>query len=234
MRRLLDDDQRSRGERLRHPDDRRAHLVAHALCRHVLGGLLGVAPEALRFVRDAHGKPAVRHPARELFFSLSHTRGLVACAASFDGPLGLDVEPIDAAPADPELLDLFLQAAPAGDAPGDAGRAFYACWTALEAYWKARGTGLSTANPRLRLARQDGVLQGTLEGDASGASRLFITPVDVDPGFAVALACRWLPTLLVAPWSPSAPKGPQKCDKRSLVSRGGGNHRHALLTSCES
>jgi 4'-phosphopantetheinyl transferase len=219
MRRALDDDQRARGDRLRAAEDRRAHVVAHAMCREVLGGLLGLAPAAVRFVRDAHGKPAVQGGGRELFFSLSHTRGLVACAASFDGPLGIDVEAIDAAQADAELLDLFVQAPAPEGMPGDATAAFYACWTAVEAYWKARGTGLSTANPRLRLARQGDGLQATLENDASEASRLFVTPIDAAPGFAVALACRRVPTLRVVHWGPWAPERAQKCDKSTFVSR---------------
>jgi hypothetical protein len=48
---------------------------------------------------------------------------------------------------DAALLDSFI--AP----PEAAGADFYFYWTALEAYWKAAGTGLSAGQPRLYLAR---------------------------------------------------------------------------------
>src|SRR6478672_8478413 len=105
---LLDADEQARCARLRVDADRHAYVVAHAACRVALGRLLGVAPQALRLTRDAHGKPALQGTGSALHFSLSHTRGLVACAASFAGPLGLDVETLDDTRGDAGLLDLFV------------------------------------------------------------------------------------------------------------------------------
>jgi 4'-phosphopantetheinyl transferase len=202
LRLLLDDDQRQRADRLRFEADRHASVIAQGLCRNMLGALAGISPEKVRFTRDAHGKPSAQGAASPWYFSLSHTRGLVACAASLHGPLGIDVEAADAHPQDADVLDLFLRAPEDGVLDQRGASGFYACWTALEAYWKARGTGLTSANPRLVLSRPDGPLQAALEGDPAQASRLFITPIEAADGFAVALACGWVPTLQLAVWTP--------------------------------
>jgi hypothetical protein len=105
--------------------------------------------------------------------------------------------------------------------PAQPDAAFHACWTALEAYWKARGTGLTPANPRLKLSRADGGgLHASLEHDSSGASRLVITPVDAGPGFAVALACGWTPTLQRMALPSTHHERAQRCDNRPLRFRG--------------
>lgn len=220
--RLLDDDERARLGRLRLDADRHAYGVAHGACRLALGGELGVDPRSLRFCRDAHGKPALQGAASGLHFSLSHTRSLVACAATISGPLGIDVEPVQAmANVDAALLERFVCPPAAGVLPAQPDAAFHACWTALEAYWKARGVGLTPANPRLRLERADeGRLHATLEHDLSGDSRLVVTPIDAGPGVAVALACRWTPTLQRMQLPAPPHERPQKCDKRSLLTCG--------------
>jgi len=203
LRLLLDDDQRQRADRLRFEADRHASVIAQGLCREMLGALAGIPPGEVRFTRDAHGKPSAQGAASPWFFSVSHTRGLVACAASLHGPLGIDVEAEDDHPEDADVLDLFMRAPDEGVLEQRGPKAFYACWTALEAYWKARGTGLTSANPRLVLSRPEGPLHAALEGDSAQASRLFITPIEAADGFAVALACGWVPTLQLAVLAPA-------------------------------
>jgi 4'-phosphopantetheinyl transferase len=212
LRALLDDDQCLRADRLRFEADRHASIIAQGLCRTMLGDLAGVPPREVRLTRDAHGKPSAQGTASRWHFSLSHTRGLVACAASLRGPLGIDVEALDAHPQDADVLDLFLRPPEQGVLDERASEAFYGGWTALEAYWKARGTGLTSANPRLVLSRPDGLLQAALEGDATQASRLFITPIEAADGFAVALACGWVPTLQLAVLKPS-----HLCNRKSAT-----------------
>lgn len=117
------------------------------MLRLLLGDVLGVAPESLRFERGDKGKPFL--PDQPQFhFNLSHSEGYAALAWSAGRTeLGLDLEDttrnVDWAAlaprffARPESERLSLQADP---------RAwFFRTWTAKEAYIKAIGTGLFLA-----------------------------------------------------------------------------------------
>lgn len=147
--RVLDAQEQERASRLAFEADRRAFVVAHAMRRIALGAALGVDAQDLRFGAGAHGQPLLLHAqAGALAFSLTRSRELVALAVSRSGPVGIDVEPLGDG-VDAQLLAPYL-ALPASREPlGD--ERFYACWTALEAYWKARGLGLSAAHPRIEL-----------------------------------------------------------------------------------
>ena len=140
---LLSDEERERLERLRRPEDRRDYAVAHALLRQTLASSGSRAAADWQFTTDDRGRPGLVNG--QLAFSLSHTRGLVACAVATAGQVGLDVEavrPIEAAqiaddffsPQEQRELDLL-------DAPAAALR-FFDCWTLKEAYSKAIGAGL--------------------------------------------------------------------------------------------
>lgn len=140
---LLSGGERERFERLRRPDDRRDYALAHALLRQTLASSGSHAAADWQFTTDDRGRPGLANG--QLVFSLSHTRGLVACAVSTAGQVGLDVEavrPISAAQiaddffSPEEQRQLELLGAPA------AALRFFDCWTLKEAYSKAIGAGL--------------------------------------------------------------------------------------------
>jgi 4'-phosphopantetheinyl transferase len=147
---LLSDEERARLRRLVRAEDRLAFTAAHALVRSALSHCVPQVPAtAWEFVRTPYGKPEIAAPRVRppLRFSLSHTRGLVACAVTAGTPCGVDVEAVDRA-MDPLrlagavctpherswLAGLERAARPAG---------FCRLWTLKEAYVKARGRGLS-------------------------------------------------------------------------------------------
>jgi hypothetical protein len=84
-----------RCKRFAFDDDRRDYAVAHALLRRLLSHRHAVSPEAWRFEATPSGKPRVAadFAALPLAFSLSHARGLVACAVSEDAEVGIEVDP---------------------------------------------------------------------------------------------------------------------------------------------
>jgi 4'-phosphopantetheinyl transferase len=137
---LLDDAERDRLRRFRHPADRARYLAAHALTRLVLADAVGAAAAELAFDRtcrcgEQHGKPTLPGGPG---FSLTHGGDLVGLAVH-DGPVGLDVERLR------PLHDLAAMAAHAcspAEAVPDAA-AFFTLWTRKEALLKATGTGLS-------------------------------------------------------------------------------------------
>lgn len=145
---LLDAPERRRCAALRVDADRRDYAAAHALLRMTLSSAAPVDPADWTFEADARGKPGI--PAASslppLAFSLSHSRGVVACAVA-RVPVGVDVEQID---RNVEVVDLSSRYF----APGEAAQVsrgplpqarlrFTELWTLKEAYAKALGLGLS-------------------------------------------------------------------------------------------
>src|SRR5205823_6502928 len=79
-------------------EDRRDYIAAHALTRAALSRHRAVSPSDWRFEANSNGKPSVvasQSGAPPLTFSLSHTRGLVACAVTHAAHIGIDVERFD-------------------------------------------------------------------------------------------------------------------------------------------
>lgn len=183
--RLLDAEERERATKLRFEDDRRAFVVAHGMRRMALGLALAVDPADLRFGTGAHGEPLLVSPAgRTPAFSLTRSREFVAFALSGDGAVGIDVEPVRDG-VDASLLERYMDA---GEPLVD-DEDFYARWTALEAFWKARGLGLSGSHPRIALQPNEtgalDVLFG-VDGQAAGAVVMRLPAPDTH---VLSLAC---------------------------------------------
>ena len=145
---LLDETDRTRAARFHHAADRLAYAAAHALLRTLLSEVAGGAPQDWRFVRSPAGKPRL-DGARgwpDLRFSLSHARGMVACAVATGVEIGVDVEPLTPVP---DALRLAWTHFSAREAEGlqtmvepARSEAFVHLWTLKEAAGKAAGTGL--------------------------------------------------------------------------------------------
>ena len=164
----------------RDPAGREASLTGIALALEAASLLRGAPALAadLRFMQDC--KPAL---AGGPFFSVSHTSGWVACAASVDLDCGLDIE---------------SAGVPAGD---DAAAAARLCrWTATEAVLKAAGLGLRQAaevelTPDLHTAS----LRGT---------QYYVRTVDLGSRVIAHLATLRPVMKIRVARSPTAPGGP--------------------------
>jgi phosphopantetheinyl transferase len=141
---VLADHERARAARLHSELLRRRHLAAHVALRQILGWRLALAPGALNFTRDRHGKPSLRH--HPLAFNLSHSGGWALVAVADDGVLGVDVE-LGERLRDVEslagrmLTDAALAAFLALP-PAQKPATFLTTWTRKEAVLKALGVGL--------------------------------------------------------------------------------------------
>ncbi len=165
----LSADERTRANRFRFSEDRRDYVVAHDLLRRALSQLESIPPADWVFDAGEHGKPFVS--SSDLTFSLSHTRGFVACAASRQVRLGLDVERVDRAVNDTEIAERVFarsEAEALERMPHDQ-RAprFMELWTLKEAYVKATGLGLSQPLTELSFdLSQESRIGYSLPGDA--------------------------------------------------------------------
>jgi len=139
------------------------HLIARALVRSVLSRLTGFPTTAWRFGANDYGRPVITRPAgaRELRFSLSHTRGLIVCLTAWNRQVGVDAERLR---DDESLLDVADRCFDPGEAAalrglpaGDRHVRFLEHWTLKEAYLKARGIGLSISPRRVQFDLEGGV-----------------------------------------------------------------------------
>ena len=154
---VLSDDEREQHGRFHFARDARDYAAAHALLRLTLSRYDDRAPDRWRFGKDAGGKPfLVDHGAFRASFSLSHAHGMVACAVTADGDVGVDVECIDRDVNTDGIAARFFAPAEAThlkQLDGEARRQrFFDLWTLKEALVKALGTGLATSLASLAFA----------------------------------------------------------------------------------
>jgi 4'-phosphopantetheinyl transferase len=193
----LGDEDRAHVQRFRQARHRELAQGSRLLQRLAVAAVAGCAPADLRFAREPGGRPVVAAPpmARALAFSAANTAGLVACAVSRCGPVGLDVEPREA-PLPAELVAGCLTAneRTALLALPDAARGarFRQLWTLKEAYLKAIGRGIDAPLDRIGF-RLDGERP---RGDAAAADPgpldWWFHDVDAVPSHRISL-CTALP-----------------------------------------
>jgi 4'-phosphopantetheinyl transferase len=148
----LSADEAERHARFRFAHDQRDYAVAHDLVRRSLSVLADVTPEAWRFAPGERGKPQIEPSMtrvfpdgpRELSFNLSHTRGLVSCAAAWGGPVGIDVERLDRDVGIEGLAGRYFSRAEVSalEQSNDRRARFFELWTLKEAFLKSTGAGL--------------------------------------------------------------------------------------------
>lgn len=130
--------QAQRIARMKNQIDRDACLLSHLLLRALACSALGVSGRELDFGQGRHGKPFLPdHPSFR--FSISHTRGAVACAVG-ERELGVDVERLRT--WNPRLAARFYTPLEQAYVQGSDLR-FTQIWTRKEAYCKYTGEGLS-------------------------------------------------------------------------------------------
>ncbi len=124
------------------PTTRAAYLVAHTLTRAVLATHLGVDPEDVDIQHDCPQSAAAQGK-QGLYFSLTHTDGLVALAVTRAGQVGVDVERVRALPEEAfaaAVLSEPERAALRNLPPGERNVAMAVWWTRKEAVLKATGS----------------------------------------------------------------------------------------------
>lgn len=157
---LLDDAERERLSRLRHPADRLRFVAGRVLVRELVAERTGVAARLVALRVDGRGRPRVVAPTGAPDVSISHARGVVAVAIATGGRVGIDLE---ARPADADRPALERVAL----APEERRRAqrlrpevraerALRAWAVKEAYGKLTGRGIALAPDELTVARVAG------------------------------------------------------------------------------
>lgn len=145
---VLDEAEQARMVRLRFPEGRRLFGVSHTLVRTTLTRYSEIPPQEWRFVKNAHGKPAIDPDldSSPLSFSLSHTRGIAVVAVTNGADIGADIERADRNVDAARLAGRFFSPEEAAAlqeiSPDRLRERFFLYWTLKESYIKARGLGL--------------------------------------------------------------------------------------------
>lgn len=146
----LPEDEWARARRLVDPAARDRFVALRRATRGILSRYVGAVPAALRFAREARGKPVLAVPAAGPCFNLTDSRDLALLAVSHSGAVGIDVEHVRAVRRRDaiarRLLDGGLVEALERAPPAERDALFFRHWTAFEARQKATGAGL--AGPR--------------------------------------------------------------------------------------
>jgi 4'-phosphopantetheinyl transferase len=171
---VLSDDERAQFGRFHVARDARDYAAAHALLRQTLSNGGDQQPGAWRFERTASGKPRlIGEGAHGRSFSLSHTRGMVACAVTSGAEVGVDVECVDREVDADAIAARFFAPAEAAQLLKLEGAArrdrFFDLWVLKEALVKGLGRGLAVSLRTLAFTVEPG---GDIGLDAP----------DVDPG----------------------------------------------------
>lgn len=177
---MLSPKERQRADRFMFEQDRRQFVLSHGLVRAALSRLVPAThPAAWCFEADRYGRPMIAGPvgAGPLYFSLSHTRGCVACVISPFEAVGVDVEETigrDSLLAIAEHCFSSEEVAALLDLPAQQqSDLFFDYWTLKEAYIKARGRGLGLSLDRFSIM---GVREGKIR-------------IVFAPGFEDGLTC---------------------------------------------
>jgi 4'-phosphopantetheinyl transferase len=146
---MLDAREQDRARRFCFERDRFEFVACHALLRLKLSEFAGGPPHEWRFTLGPFGKPHVapEHGRPELQFNISHARGLVAVAVTWQDMIGIDVEVIDTSADQQDLANRYFAPTEAEllfkTAPWQRPYTFARLWTLKEAYLKATGQGLN-------------------------------------------------------------------------------------------
>lgn len=148
---LLSAEELKRARRFRGPSDEGAFVAGRALARIMVADASGRVAADVALRTGVRGRPhavaTARGPAPA--FSITHTPGLVGCAVTAEGAVGLDAEHLGRdtdvgrlarrffAPTELEYLGGLPQE--------ERRRGFFAVWTLKEAFLKARGEGISVS-----------------------------------------------------------------------------------------
>lgn len=143
---LLAEDEKERWQRFRFNKHKHQYLMTRALVRTTLSRYADVEPENWRFSKNQYGKPAINSPKSELFFNLSNTETLIACAVCKQQDIGFDIETMQHKSSTVEIAKRFFSKqeveALLEVKQEQQRQRFFQYWTLKEAFIKAKGMGL--------------------------------------------------------------------------------------------
>lgn len=156
---LLSPVERKRADFFRFREDALRWISYRSSMRAILGSKLGIPPADVPIRISESGKPHLEGPNEGLHFNLSHSNSLAILALSTEGPVGVDLEPINRAADLLECEASFchpLEIASLPDDPTARQDQLLQLWTMKEAVLKAVGTGFLLPPESIRIETRFG------------------------------------------------------------------------------
>lgn len=198
---LLSSEERARAARYRFEEPRRQFVVCRGTLREILAAELSLAPEAVTFTVNAHGKPALAGDS-DLRFNVAHSAQLALIAVARGREVGIDVELVRPMERLAALVEEHFSPAeqaefatlPAAQRP----RAFLTGWVRKEAYMKARGLGFTLPLAAFDVTLAPGAPARLLADryHADGGAGWALADVAVGPGYVAAMTTQGTVTAL--------------------------------------
>ena len=197
LQQILSQDEQARGHRFHFEKDRQHFVVARASLRTLLARYLKSAPTDIQFTYARHGKPELPTSfsrGQPLHFNLSHSGNFALYAFTYVGEIGVDLEQIRPEFTGDDIARRFFsenEIASLTRIPAELRHeAFFNCWTRKEAFIKAKGIGLSLALDQFDVSLTPNEPTALLRTrwDEHEASRWSLKEINVDPGYAAAVA----------------------------------------------
>lgn len=185
------DAERARYARFRHDEDRRMFLLGRVMARAAVGEALGVDPRAWTWCEGPRGRPEIAGIESPVSFNIAHSAGIVVCAVSPEGLVGVDVESRTRRSLERALIDRCCSPEEAADVlahGGGWGDRFLQYWTLKESYLKAVGLGISVPLAEVRFAlgpEPRAMFTGSLAGADQGWT---FTLTELGPSHYLAVA----------------------------------------------
>jgi 4'-phosphopantetheinyl transferase len=196
MRKTLSEDEIARAEQFYFKKDRDRYVAARGMLRTILSRYLQMPPNQLQFIYNPHGKPALTEiiDSGGMRFNLSHSYEMVLYAITRKREVGVDLEHIKVRPLQEDIAErffspeetLWIRTLPQEKQAG----AFFACWTAREAYLKARGDGIAlhAGSPGISFIPDSKTTRASVIREAGEGGRTWsIWQLEPAPGYAGAL-----------------------------------------------
>lgn len=177
---LLSVSELGRALRMARTEMLREYLAAHCWLRRTLSEYLDYPPEEIRFVACEDMKPSIVTPHTDLSFSLSYSGGVAVLAAGFRMAVGVDVETLEGARINPEMIHRVLsrpEESAVRNAP-DQAREFHKLWVRKTALAKATGAG----------ADAEGTSQNVLGLSPVTRDGFDVLDINLGEGFVAAVA----------------------------------------------
>lgn len=137
---LLSEDRRKEVDRFRFEKDKRLSVCGEMLAKERISKKCGIPVQDIHLIKDENGKPYAENI--NIHFNISHSGDYVICVIS-ESPVGVDIELIS------DIKDSLIQYVCTEnelryvyqDKP-ETRKRFFEIWTAKEAYFKYKGTGI--------------------------------------------------------------------------------------------
>lgn len=174
----------------------RDHFVAsRGILRSILAHYLDKNPYELLFQYGRYGKPALEQTASEgtdIRFNVAHSAGLLLIVVSVGRELGVDLEKIQPAFLNKEIVEEVFSKEEQADyhtvrEPMRVKR-FFDAWTRKEAFLKALGVGLSVPLCRIEVLKETNVCLIRIKSDKeTRKSNWTIFPLEINHGYSACL-----------------------------------------------